>query len=431
MLSHDFSYRRSVSLGPLALGIYIALLALLAANPAQSQVIAKPDQLLAVSKQVRVIEPSELMANDEIGEFATVVIDSLPIYGQLATIRDAEGTRYEYVSDWVDGDERPFYGQDQFTYRLVGDIHISSPTTVFVTVRPRWIPVSGRWLDDGQVVGPNELGDYASQDDQNEEPSSGGLSGGLGFYNSAESYFRLCELVETLDLENCEDFALPSSHATLGLYPVIGDWDSDPQDEVGVYDSRQGRILFFDLERQSCAFPGPQTCLRLIAELPFGKPGDQLLVGDWGSPDVAGDQFGVYEPSSGWARLGPGFEQETAGWHFEYLLGQPGLVEGQAVVGQWREVGPETAAFYNGTTGWVDIALDNSSSDSLSFLAQNREGPLLGGVAFAATTFNERARFFGVFVEHEATTYLFATARWGAGQVLVRVPTDPDGGCCR
>lgn len=404
----------------LALGVSFLLVLLFTA---EAQALGQDDHLLAIARQTRVIHPAELMANDWATLATTLEIEQDPTYGDITLVPDAGGSFFEYMSPLIDGN-RPFHGRDQFTYRLVSDGQESAAVTVYLTVQPLWRPISGRWSAPVGGVGGAGFGNVDGPEDPRPNPPE--LTGGLGFYNTAEAYFKLCELVTGQFLTDCERFDVPHAYATPGLNPIIGDWDNDEEDEVGVHDPTTGKWILFDLNRTSCKEEGT-ICLSAVADLAIGANGDQPLIGDWGGIGSIGDQFGLYEPTSGWARLEPDFSSDDLMFMFEYLIGGAGADEIQAFAGEWNTNTPETAAIYSPATGKFSYATSDGGTTFVSFNAETLTGPLTGGVAFPITDLSGDSRFMGLFFEAEKYVYLFATTDDHNGQIPVRVPTDPDG----
>lgn len=69
----------------------------------------------------------------------------------------------------------------------------------------------------------------------------------------------------------------------LGGMPLAGDWDGDGVDEVGVYEPATKRFSFYTLDGHRARPP-----------VEFGAPGDLPIVGDWDGDGV--DDVGTYSP---------------------------------------------------------------------------------------------------------------------------------------
>ncbi|HJS19261.1 MAG TPA: metallophosphoesterase [Anaerolineales bacterium] len=133
-------------------------------------------------------------------------------------------------------------------------------------------------------------------------------------------------------------------------YPVVGDWDGDGDDTIGIY--RNGSFYL----RNS------NTVGYADLVIPFGLPGDQPIAGDWdGDGD---DTIGVYRSSTGTFFLRNSNSSGVP--HAVFLLGNPGDV---GIAGDWDGNGIDTTGVFrpsNGiiflkntnTTGFADIALN-------------------------------------------------------------------------
>ena len=135
-----------------------------------------------------------------------------------------------------------------------------------------------------------------------------------------------------------------------GDKPVVGDWDGDGDDTIGVY--RNGS---FYLRNSNTVGFADMVFL-------FGQAGDQPIAGDWdGDGD---DTIGIFRPSTGLFLLRNTNSAETADMSF--YLGNVGDV---GIAGDWDGDGMDTTGVFrpsNGiiflkntnTTGFADIALN-------------------------------------------------------------------------
>ncbi|HJS17497.1 MAG TPA: hypothetical protein VJ785_02025 [Anaerolineales bacterium] len=135
-----------------------------------------------------------------------------------------------------------------------------------------------------------------------------------------------------------------------GDKPVVGDWDGDGDDTIGVY--RNGS--FYLRNSNTIGFAD--------MVFPFGSPGDQPIAGDW---DGDGDEtIGVYRPSTGLFMLRNSNSAGPADTQF--FLGNVGDV---GIAGDWDGDDIDTTGVFrpsNGiiflknqnTTGFADIALN-------------------------------------------------------------------------
>ena len=135
-----------------------------------------------------------------------------------------------------------------------------------------------------------------------------------------------------------------------GDYPVIGDWDGNGTDTIGIY--RNGSFYLRN-------FNTPGYADLVFA---FGTPDDQPVAGDWDGDGI--DTVGVYRSSTGQFLLRNSNKQGDPDMSF--YLGNVGDV---GIVGDWNGDGVDTTGVFrpgNGviflknanTTGFADIALN-------------------------------------------------------------------------
>jgi hypothetical protein len=113
--------------------------------------------------------------------------------------------------------------------------------------------------------------------------------------------------------------------------PVVGDWDGDGKDTIGVFDvltnPGQGRFLL-----RNTLTPGAPDI-----EIPWGMTGDIPVIGHWDDPVNA--QVGIYRPSTAEYYLRKkdgGLIQFTSG-HFSY----------KPLIGDWDANGLSDIGFYD------------------------------------------------------------------------------------
>jgi len=135
-----------------------------------------------------------------------------------------------------------------------------------------------------------------------------------------------------------------------GDAPVVGDWNGDGVDTIGVY--RNGSFYL----RNS------NTIGYADLVFPFGAPGDQPLAGDWNGDGI--DTIGVYQSSTFTFYLR---DSNTAGpADHVFQLGIPGDI---GITGDWNADGKDTAGVFrpsngmiflknNNTTGIADVAIN-------------------------------------------------------------------------
>lgn len=136
------------------------------------------------------------------------------------------------------------------------------------------------------------------------------------------------------------EFGLP------GDTPLVGDWDGDKKDQVGVF---RGVLNWFGLfvPDEGLAGYGPDGVFEATG-MWFGLATDQPVVGDW---DADGrDQIGVFRDGQFFLDNGDGLFSGTAGFP-EFpaaTFGQPGDI---AVAGDWDGNGRDEPGVYRPSTG--------------------------------------------------------------------------------
>jgi ribosomal protein S16 len=121
--------------------------------------------------------------------------------------------------------------------------------------------------------------------------------------------------------------------------PVVGDWDGDGVDTVGIYRRSDNRFLLKNSNN-----PGPPDL-----SIPFGRPGDIPIVGDWDGDGL--DNIGVFRPSEAVFLLGGNAADQDATVRLVVRFGEPWDVP---ISGDWDGDGidkigvfhPATATFY-------------------------------------------------------------------------------------
>jgi len=140
------------------------------------------------------------------------------------------------------------------------------------------------------------------------------------------------------------------NYGLAGDYPVVGDWDGNGTDTIGIY--RNG--VFYLRNSNTLGFADFTVA--------FGSPGDQPIAGDWNGDGV--DTIGVYRRSTGAFYLR---NTNTSGSpDMSFYLGNVGDV---GIAGDWNGDGTDTTGVFrpsNGViflkntnaTGFADVALN-------------------------------------------------------------------------
>ncbi len=133
---------------------------------------------------------------------------------------------------------------------------------------------------------------------------------------STQEFFIINELGESEGGLGAADFSFIFGNP--GDKPVVGDWDGDGIDEVGLH--RESRGLFY--------WRNSLTTGLADGTLIFGNPGDRFVAGDWGTVD-AKNTPAVFRPSN-------------TTFYFRHTLTQ----------------GNADAQFVFGQSGWLPVAGD-------------------------------------------------------------------------
>jgi hypothetical protein len=138
-------------------------------------------------------------------------------------------------------------------------------------------------------------------------------------------------------------------------YPIMGDWNGDGIDSIGLYDRVQG---VFQLRNQNA--PGAPFYFAVL-----GNPNDQPMAGRW-TLDMNHDGIGVFRPSNGILYLK---KQISSGFSDYFaVMGNPGDV---GVAGNWNGDGLDSVGVYR-------------PSQSRFYLTNNNEP---GGITFSDLDF--------------------------------------------
>lgn len=281
--------------------IVFSLLFWLAAGSAGA-VTAVDDFVLAVEGNEVAISSTLLLVNDDIEEHGRweVVLDAPPAWGDLST--GSNGFVYKAAAGAV---------VDSFTYYLGGNLGSSNSATVRIQVIPMWAPIAGDWDGDGDL----EMGVLR---------------------NGPAPLFFLCE--QMVENPVCPGYPLPSSSLldSLGFLAVAGNWDSDPADEVGLYDPAAGRFVLFDAGSESTLTPLADF------ELGEGAKGNFPLAGDWNGDGF--DTVGLLLAATGEL----GLRDENAGGGYDHAFSLTGAQAGWLpFAGDWWKDGTFGVGLYD------------------------------------------------------------------------------------
>jgi len=164
----------------------------------------------------------------------------------------------------------------------------------------------------------------------------------IGIYRNGTFYLRNSNTLGIADLT--------VAFGSAGDQPIAGDWNNDGTDTIGVYRTSTGTFLL-----RNTNTPGvPDVTFAL------GNPGDVGIAGDWNGDGL--DTTGVFRPSNGVI-----FLKNTNASGFADIALNYGLPGDQPVVGDWDNNGTTTIGIYrnarfylrnSNTNGFANILLD-------------------------------------------------------------------------
>lgn len=161
----------------------------------------------------------------------------------------------------------------------------------------------------------------------------------VGLFDSTSGMFYLRDRLQFgyADQEFCLDEVPADS------LPVAGDWDGSGYDRVGLFDPTQGYFLL----RKG---PSPSDIERVTGFCKY-PAGLLPIAGDWDGQGF--DGLGVYDPSTGRFCLatGPGAGNRTLEFHWGPANGQ-----GLPVCGDWSGTGYDGIGVYDRSTGIFHLA---------------------------------------------------------------------------
>lgn len=190
---------------------------------------------------------------------------------------------------------------------------------------PGDIPIIGDWDMDGK----DEIGVY--------RPDEGG-----------QSYFYLI----TRDWDSLSGNAgAADKNITFGTYPqdipIAGDWDGDSDDDIGGFDPNDNMFYLYTININVT----PPTATPYGTPFQFGESGDYPIVGDWDSD--GDDDVGVFRVGSSTNEFY--FDIGLTGGQAEYSLSDYGLSGyGNAgdipIIGDWDSDGDDNIGVYRPST---------------------------------------------------------------------------------
>jgi hypothetical protein len=122
------------------------------------------------------------------------------------------------------------------------------------------------------------------------------------------------------------------------LVALVGDWDGDGNHGIGLYSSNSGTFWLQDDTTSSPQSPDPSISnFRILNPSSLGNL--RPLVGDWDGDDA--DEVGLYDQSTGTFYLSDSFTTEAPAQTFDY-----GAPNSRAVAGNWNNSGGDGIGIY-------------------------------------------------------------------------------------
>jgi hypothetical protein len=272
----------------------LASVLLFTASPATSGtgLTAKDDFLFAVQETARPIRAAELLAND------SGFIAPLPLYRVIPVTEPEHGVlQRKPDGNFLYVPHPTFFGRDMFQYIIDDGTQKSAPAKAVLEVAPDYIAIRGDFNGDGRR-------DW-------------------GWFASGSARFHAC--YARPDGANSDCSVLWTAPAMLaGRFPIVGDWNGDNRDEVGLFDAGTGWFHLW-----SGLTPAPRSFA-----LGRGSGQEKAVTGDWNNDGR--DTVGLYAPAEGRFLLRNTNSTGTA--DYDFVFGG-GLVNANVFGVRWRGVG--------------------------------------------------------------------------------------------
>ena len=191
----------------------------------------------------------------------------------------------------------------------------------------------------------------------------------IGVYRPSATDFLLRNTNTTGNADITVNFS------SAGDLPIAGDWDGDGDDEVGVFRPGAGQFILSKSNSSFCFFP-PCTIT-----LNFGQFGDLPVVGDWNGDGI--DTVGVYRIINGsgnwFLSNSPNVSGTTPAVNVPvFAFGLSGQLP---VVGDWNGDGLDTVGVFQGQGQFAitNQLLNFDPNEAFFFLVQGADGlPVTG-----------------------------------------------------
>jgi hypothetical protein len=186
----------------------------------------------------------------------------------------------------------------------------------------------------------------------------------LGFYRPSTGFFTLS------DQPSATVVGIPTStynfgFGSIGDRPVVGDWDGDGDDNVGVY--RASNRTFYLRNTLNGGFAN------VTIFMPFALAGDIAIAGDWNGDGRSTP--GVYRPSSSQFLLTNTFTTGTAALSHTFTFGGAGSLP---IVGDWDGNNSDGIGTYSGGTFTLRNSVSAGAADFTFVFGAAGNSPLAG-----------------------------------------------------
>jgi DNA-binding beta-propeller fold protein YncE len=204
----------------------------------------------------------------------------------------------------------------------------------------------------------------------------------IGIYRATTTSFYL----RNSNTTGIADITSAMSYAVAGDLALVGDWNGDGVDTIGLF--RNGQFLLQDSNRAESA---PDYSFVL------GNPGDTPLMGDWNGDGA--DGVGVFRPSNGLIYLRSTLTTGFA--DFTMVLGVPG---DRGVAGDWNGDGQDSPGVFRPSN--VTFYLTNKVTNGSVFGDYSLALGLSGDLPISGDWIHQGSSGVGVFRPTNGIIYL-------------------------
>jgi hypothetical protein len=280
------------------------------------------------------------------GDTYTVTVNTGSGDGTLALEIPATATVADLAGNPLAG--LPYTGGEIFTVSVV-QIFEKETIGVFRPADAGWFLRNSNSDGDPDIsINYGILGDYPVVGDWDGD----GIDT-IGIYRSGVFFLSNSNTTGIADI--VFDFGMP------GDQPIAGDWDGDGIDTVGLY--RSSAIAFYLRNTNSSGTPD--------ISLLFGLPGDVGIAGDWDGDGI--DTIGVFRPSDGMT-----FMKNSLSGGFADIALNYGIAGDKPVIGDWNNDGIDTIGVYRDGTFYLRNSNTAGFADLIATLTEPGDLPVAG-----------------------------------------------------